>query len=80
MPEYKDYNFIKRWPENSPIDRWNYDRIQLNIIIDAFNEWQISGGDKHILLSKIEFGIQILGEESDAYYRELIKMKNYVKD
>ena len=38
-----NYNFVEEWPTDSPIKWWNEGRTKLNVIIKAYNQWQIDG-------------------------------------
>jgi hypothetical protein len=36
-----EYKFKKKWDENTDISWWKTSRIELNKIIDEYNNWQI---------------------------------------
>ena len=77
------YRFKKHF--NSVIDWQVNHNIEINKIIDLYNNWQIEDDfDKNkikYLLAKIEFGKQIIGKPlgSESYYNELVSMEEFVK-
>jgi len=80
-----EYKFIKKWDENTDIDWWRKSRIELNKIIDLFNNWQIEddfNDDKaKLVLAKIEYGKQTIGSQDggSGYWDELDEMEKFVK-
>ena len=40
-----EYNFVSEWPTGTGIDWWDAGRTELNVIIKAYNQWQIDGFD-----------------------------------
>ena len=67
------------------ISWWRTSRIELNKIIDAYNNWQMEDDfnkDKSkLLLSKIEYGKQTIGSQDggNGYWRELDEMEKFVR-
>jgi hypothetical protein len=80
-----EYKFIKKWDENTDIDWWRKSRIELNKIIDLYNNWQIEddfNDDKaKLVLAKIEYGKQTIGSQDggSGYWDELDEMEKFVK-
>ena len=76
--------FIKYWPEDSPIDRWNNDGKALNKIILMYNQWQMNEGfetmhaEARTILVHIQYGKDTLGEASSDYVKELERMEDFV--
>ena len=81
-----EYNFIKKWNEDSPIEWWNECRIELNKIIDVYNKWQMEDDfdeDKSkLVLAKIEYGKQTIGvrDGGSGYLEQLEEMEDFVKN
>lgn len=72
------YKFKQKWDENTDITWWKTCRIELNNIIEAYNNWQMEDDfdkDKSkLLLAKIEYGKQTIGSRDgiiDRYIEEL---------
>lgn len=80
-----EYRFVQKWDENTDIDWWRKSRIELNKIIDAYNNWQMlddfDQSKVKSLLAKIEYGKQTIGAQDGGlnYYFELIDMERFVK-
>jgi hypothetical protein len=80
-----NYRFVKKWNENVDVKWWKESRIELNKIIQEFNDWQIEDDldPKKIkkLLAKIEYGKQTIGSQDggSGYMNELRYMEEYVK-
>lgn len=61
-------------------------RIELNKIIEVYNQWQIEDDfDKHkskFVLAKIEYGKQTIGSQDggSGYLECLLEMENFVKE
>lgn len=78
------YNFVKKWDEDIEISWWKSSRIELNKIIEDYNNWQICDDfdtDKaKILLAKIEYGKQTIGSQDggSGYLEELENMEKFV--
>jgi hypothetical protein len=79
-----EYKFVTKWDENTNIDWQRESRIELNNIIDFYNQWQICGFNQNkieSLLAKIEYGKQTIGNQDggSAYLEELEEMEEFVK-
>ena len=80
-----EYKFKKKWDENTDISWWKTSRIELNKIIDEYNNWQIQDDfdkDKsRLVLAKIEYGKQTIGSQDggSGYWDELDEMEQFVR-
>lgn len=80
-----EYKFKKKWDENTNIDWWKTSRMELNKIIETYNNWQMEGFDENtanIVLSKIEHGKQTIGsiDGGSGYWDELHEMETFVRE
>jgi hypothetical protein len=81
-----EYKFKKKWDENTNTDWWNASRIELNKIIDAYNNWQMEDdfdkGKSKLVLAKIEYGKQTIGSQDggSGYLEELDEMETFVRE
>lgn len=80
-----EYKFKNKWDEDTPINRWKKSRIELNKIIDVYNDWQIHDNfnkEKSItVLAMIEYGKQTIGSQDggSGYWDELDDMEQFIK-
>lgn len=78
-----EYQFVQEWPEDSPIEWWNAGRKQLNIVIRAFNQWQIDGFEKDEvkkLRAQIIHGMQTFAtRDGGNWMAELQGMLDFVE-
>ena len=80
------YKFKSKWDENTNISWWKESRIELNKIIDEYNNWQIQDNfDKEkskIVLAKIEYGKQTIGSQDggSGYWVELDEMEKFIRE
>jgi hypothetical protein len=80
-----EYKFKTKWDEDTDISCWKKSRIDLNKIIDDYNNWQIeqdfSVEESRKLLAKIEYGKQTIGSQDggSGYWDELDEMEQFVK-
>lgn len=77
------YKFENKWDEDVNMSWWKSSRIELNKIIDAYNEWQIDGFDKdksNRVLALIEYGKQTIGSRDggEGYFEVLLRMQSFV--
>ena len=84
MEDYQKCKFVKKWNEDTPIDWWNESRIELNKIIEIYNNWQIEGFDKENskkVIAHIEYGKQTIGtlDGGSGYLEALVNMESFVK-
>lgn len=74
-----NYKFITKRDEDTDIEWRRKNRIELNRIIDAYNNWQIEDNRNlnkiERVLALIEYGKQTL---PDDYHEELNDMKKYI--
>ncbi len=80
-----EYKFKEKWDENTDINWWKESRIELNKIIEIYNNWQIEGCGSiraKFLLTKIEYGKQTIGarDGGSGYFDELDEMETFVKE
>ena len=81
MPEYR---FLSKWDEDTNIDWWRTSRIELNKIIQLYNNWQLDDDfdpDKaKKVLAHIEYGKQTIGAQDggSGYLEELEDMERFV--
>lgn len=81
-----EYKFKEKWDENVTISWWKTSRIELNKIIDEYNNWQIQDDfdkDKSKkVLAKIEYGKQTIGSQDggSGYWEELDEMEQFVRE
>lgn len=78
-----EYKFKTKWDENTDISWWKLSRIELNKIIDAYNNWQIEGFQKdvtQVVFAKIQYGKQTIGSQNggSGYLEELEEMEDFV--
>lgn len=79
------YKFQKRWDEDTNIGWWKTSRIELNLIINHYNYWQIEDEFDSVkarrLLALIEHGKQTIGVQDggSGYMDCLEEMENFVK-
>ena len=78
-----EYRFVKEWPANTGIDRWDDGRAKLNAIITAYNEWQwkhqFDGEVGQVLYGQILCGIATFAD-GESYAQELQAMLEFVKE
>ena len=80
-----NYRFVKKWNENVDVKWWKESRIELNKIIQEFNDWQVEDDfdpkKTKKLLAKIEYGKQTIGSQDggSGYMDELRYMEEFVK-
>ena len=78
------YYFKNKWDENTDISWWKTSRIELNKIIEHFNNWQKDDNfdveKSKLLLANIEYGKQTIGSQDggSGYLEELLDMENFV--
>lgn len=85
MTKSSEYQFLKEWPEDSPIGWWNAGRKQLNIVIRAYNQWQLGGFDADgatKLRAQIIYGMQTFADRDGGggWMEELEKMLQFVEE
>lgn len=79
------YKFVKKWNEDTDIGWWKKSRIELNKIIEDYNNWQIEDdfdiSRSKIILAKIEYGKQTIGSQDggSGYLEELNQMEQFIK-
>lgn len=79
------YRFVKKWDEDTNITWWKECRIELNKIIECYNDWQITDDfDENrakFVLAKIEYGKQTIGSRDggSGYMEELEQMEEFVR-
>jgi hypothetical protein len=80
------YKFVQKWDEDVEISWWKESRIELNKIIEAYNNWQIYGNcdieGSRVILAMIEYGKQTIGSQDggSGYWSELDGMEKFVKE
>ena len=77
------YKFISKWSENTDIKWWNEARRELNIIITAYNQWQIDGfkeEELERLRALFEYGKQTIGsmDGGSRYFEAIEEMEEFV--
>ena len=81
-----EYKFKQKWDENTDISWWKTSRIELNKIIEVYNNWQMEDDfdkDKaRLVLAKIEYGKQTIGSQDggSGYWDELDEMETFVRE
>jgi hypothetical protein len=81
-----EYKFKEKWDENIDISWWKTSRIELNKIIEVYNNWQMEDDfdkDKaRLVLAKIEYGKRTIGSQvgGSGYWDELDEMETFVRE
>lgn len=79
-----EYKFKAKWDENTDIAWWRTSRMELNKIINFYNQWQQEDNfdvtKARLLLSKIEYGKQTIGSQDGGggYMEALEEMEQFV--
>jgi hypothetical protein len=79
-----DYRFVDTWPTDTGVDWWNECRTKLNVVIDAYNEWQVDGFPverRQRVVAMIRLGLQTIGQRDggSSYREELEGMLAFVE-
>lgn len=78
-----DYQFKRKWPEDTDISWWKTSRVLLNKIIELYNDWQTEGFNENeakLILAKIRSGKETLGalDGGSGYCQDLDEMETFV--